>query len=69
MLFELSNWTSWLAVPLLLWIGLYFLLGMKRMYKQKWGITIVKYATFLLIFSTCVGIGLMMNLALTLALI
>jgi len=66
MLFKLSTWLNWLAVAVFLWIGVYLLLGMKKMYKQKWGATVLKYATFLLLFSVSIGIGLMLNLAITL---
>lgn len=66
MLLNLSDWSQWLAVGTGGWIARYFLLGMKKMYKQKWGITVIKYVAFSMLFSICVVIGLLMNLMITL---
>jgi hypothetical protein len=52
-----------------LWIGLYMLFAMKRMYKQPWGKTIAKYGAFVLLFSIAIMIGLVGNLLITLAFI
>ena len=57
------NFVSWIAI---IWIMLYLLFGMKTMYKQSWGKTILKYCTFVFVFSFCTLIGLAVNLALTL---
>lgn len=66
MLVKLSSWLSWMAVLLSVWMGLYLLLGIKNMYRERWGITIIKCCTFILLFSGCVSIGLMLNLMFTL---
>lgn len=52
-----------------LWIGLYLLFAMKRMYNQSWGRTIGKYSAFILLFAVAVLIGLLGNLLITLAFI
>lgn len=66
MLFTLSDWTQWLAVCIGIWIALHLLIGMKRMYKQTWGKTVIKYATLSLLFTVCVFAGLLLNLMITL---
>jgi Protein of unknown function (DUF3667) len=66
MLLNLSSWSGWLAILTGIWIAVYLLLGMKRMYRQKWSTTALKYLGFMLIFSTFVMIGLLLNLMVTL---
>jgi hypothetical protein len=44
-----------------LWIFLYLLFAMKKMYGQSWRKTIFKFCTFVFFFSFCVGLGLLGN--------
>lgn len=61
MLFEfvpvLKNFT-W---ALVIWIILYLLFAMKRMYSQSWRKTFLKFSIFTMTFSFCVLIGLAIN--------
>ena len=52
---------NWLGNIIALWIMLYLLFAMKRMYNQGWGKTILKYLIFVFLFFVCVGIGLAIN--------
>jgi len=52
MLVELVPWLGWLATLIGLWIFFYVLFAMKRMYKQGWGKTILKFFIFVVTFST-----------------
>jgi hypothetical protein len=58
MLLNLVPGLSWLSVALGFWIYFYLLFGMKRMYQQKWGKTIVKFVIFSFAFSILALIGL-----------
>jgi hypothetical protein len=49
---------DWLGNLIGFWIVLYLLFGMKRLYKQSWRKTIVKYLLFLFVFSFLLGIAL-----------
>jgi len=66
MVLKLSPWSDWLATLTGLWIAVYLLLGIKKMYNQKWSTTVLKCAGFILIFSLFVMIGLLLNLMITL---
>lgn len=57
---------SWLNFFVVLWIFIYLLLGMKRMYRQSWRKTTVKFLMFNCVFAICVGIGFLVNLLLIL---
>jgi len=52
---------EWLGNIIALWIMLYLLIAMKRMYNQGWRKTILKYLIFGFLFFICVGIGLAIN--------
>jgi len=52
---------NWLGNFIALWIMLYLLFAMRRMYNQGWGKTILKYLIFVFLFFVCVGIGLAIN--------
>jgi hypothetical protein len=51
-----QTWRDIFSIPLICWLPLYFLLSLKRVYRQGWGKTLLKYAflsfayLFLLIF-------------------
>jgi predicted RNA-binding Zn-ribbon protein involved in translation (DUF1610 family) len=47
------------------WIAIYLLLSMKYTYNQSWGKTILKYCTFLIIFSFCTLLGIIINFGYT----
>lgn len=51
------------------WIALYLLFAMKKMYRQSWQKTVFKYCIFLVVFSVCIGVGILLNLMVTLLLI
>jgi hypothetical protein len=61
-LVPLLNYLAWIIG---LWIGLYLLFAMKKMYGQSWRKTIFKYCTFLVIFSFCIVLGLATNAFIT----
>jgi hypothetical protein len=52
---------EWVGNVIGLWILLYLLFAMKRMYKQGWGKTIVKYIIFGFVFLVCAAFGLAIN--------
>jgi hypothetical protein len=56
------SWLDWLATIIGFWIALYMLFAMKRMYKQSWRKTIVKYLAFGTIFSLCILLGLAIDM-------
>jgi hypothetical protein len=66
MLANLVPWLEWMSVVIKIWIFVYLLLAMKRMYKQKWWKTIAKYFLFFFMFSLIVSVGLLINLVATL---
>lgn len=66
MLLNLIPAVDWVATLLGFWIVFYLLFAMKKAYKQGWLKTLLKYGTFLFLFSICVGIGLFINLMFTL---
>jgi hypothetical protein len=49
------------AVLISMWIYFYLLFAMKRMYKQGWGKTIVKFGAFTFLFSILILLGVMIN--------
>jgi hypothetical protein len=51
------------------WIALYLLFAMKKMYRQSWRKTVFKYCIFLGVFSVCIGVGIVLNLMVSLLLI
>jgi hypothetical protein len=51
------SWLSWISGFIVVWIMLYLLFAMKRMYKQSWGKTILKYLIFGLLFMFLVAIA------------
>ncbi|HWA32795.1 MAG TPA: DUF3667 domain-containing protein [Cyclobacteriaceae bacterium] len=58
MLLNQVSWLGWLAGLLSFWIYFYLLFGMKRMYMQGWGKTILKFFIFSFLFSILALIGL-----------
>ncbi|MGE0587804.1 MAG: DUF3667 domain-containing protein [Cyclobacteriaceae bacterium] len=58
LLFGLVSWLEWAATLIGLWILVYLLLAMKRMYNQSWKKTIVKFSLFCSVFMIFLGIGL-----------
>lgn len=63
MLVGLVDALDWLTVVIGWGIYLYLLFSMKRMYKQGWGKTIVKFLLFSFAFSFCLGLAFMINFA------
>lgn len=57
LLVQLVPWLSWSSNFIALWIFLYLLFAMKRMYQQSWRKTILKYFIFGFIFMIFVIIG------------
>ncbi|MFM7852064.1 MAG: DUF3667 domain-containing protein, partial [Flammeovirgaceae bacterium] len=53
----LLPWLSWASTFIGFWIVLYLLFAMKRMYKQRWGKTILKYLVFGFLFIILVAIA------------
>lgn len=53
----LVPWLSWISTFIGFWIVLYLIFAMKRMYKQSWGKTILKYFIFGFLFIILVGIA------------
>lgn len=69
MLLDLVPYTKWINVALVLWIGIYLLLAMKRVYRQGWFKTIFKFGTFTFIFCLFIGIALFVNLIISVMLL
>ncbi|MFM7488654.1 MAG: hypothetical protein ACKO13_17210, partial [Cytophagales bacterium] len=53
----LVPWLSWTSTFIGFWIVLYLIFAMKRMYKQNWRKTILKYFIFGFLFIILVGIA------------
>lgn len=51
------SWLSWISGFIVVWIMLYLVFAMKRMYKQSWGKTILKYLIFGFLFMFLVAIA------------
>lgn len=66
MLIELIPIFDWLSLIIIFVIGIYFLIAMKSVYQQGWAKTIAKFLLLSLSFLICLGLGLFINLALTL---
>jgi hypothetical protein len=62
MIVELVPWLQWLGTLIGIWLFVYMLLAMKRMYKQGWAKTITKYFAFGFVFSLCVMLGFAIDL-------
>lgn len=65
MLVDLIPVVEYLTWAIAVWVILYLLIAMKRMYGQPWGKTIFKYCTFIFLFSFCILLGLATNAFLT----
>lgn len=65
MLVDLIPVVEYLTWGMTLWILLYMPIGMKKMYGQPWGKTILKYCTFIFLFSFCILLGLATNALIT----
>jgi hypothetical protein len=57
----LVPWLSWISTFIGFWIVLYLIFAMKRMYKQSWGKTILKYLIFGFLFIILVGIAFVIS--------
>ena len=62
-------WLSWMKIPAISWIFVYLLLAMKRMYRQSWGITVLKFFSLIILFICCISIGFGLNFFITLFII
>jgi Protein of unknown function (DUF3667) len=58
MIFKQVPYIGWIGTIISFWIILYLFFAMKRMYKQSWGKTFLKYLFFLFSFSTLMGIAI-----------
>jgi len=58
LLFGLVPALDWAGTLVGFWIFFYLLFGMKRMYNQSWGKTILKFSLFSFVFMFFLGIGL-----------
>lgn len=66
MFIELIPYVKFLNVAIIVWIVLYMLLAMKRVYQQGWWKTVAKFGTFVLVFCFFIMMALLVNLALSL---
>lgn len=69
MVLELIPYVKFLNVVIFLWIGIYLLLAMKRVYQQPWWKTLLKFGTFNLIFCFFIITALVVNLVVSLILV
>jgi hypothetical protein len=69
MLVNLVPALGWMATLIAIWIYVYLLVGMKRMYGQSWRKTIFKYVIFLGAFILCAAVGMTVNAVFILLLI
>jgi hypothetical protein len=65
MLMNLIPYVEYLTWAIIIWIAIYMPIGMRAMYRQPWGKTILKYSLFVIAFSICIVVGLLGNLLLT----
>lgn len=61
MLVNLVPSLGWLAALIALWIYVYLLISMKRMYGQSWRKTVFKYVIFLFAFLLSAAVGMTIN--------
>lgn len=66
MLLELIPGLSWISAIAVIGVIAYLLIAMKKVYQQSWGKTLLKYLLLGSSFLLCLGIGLFINLAITL---
>ena len=66
MLIELIPGMDWFSSMVFLLLNIYLLAAMKRLYEQGWGKTILKFVLLTGTFGLCIGLGLFVNLLLTL---
>lgn len=69
LLLELIPGMDWISVVMSLLVISYLFLAMKKVYKQGWGKTFFKFLLLSFSFLICLGIGLFINLAITLLII
>lgn len=69
LLLELIPGLDWISIVMTIIVISYLFLAMKNVYKQGWGKTMVKYLLLSVSFLICLGIGLVVNLAITLLII
>lgn len=69
MLLELIPGLEWVS-DLMPWlVAIYFVLALKKVYQQGWGKTVLKFVLFSSVFFVLIGIGLIVNLLITIMLI
>jgi hypothetical protein len=66
MLIELIPYVKFLNVALTIWIILYMLLAMRRVYRQSWWKTLLKFGTFVFVFCFFIVTAMLVNLAIAL---
>ncbi|MCB0487015.1 MAG: DUF3667 domain-containing protein [Cyclobacteriaceae bacterium] len=66
LLFSLIPFLDWLPTIAFILIMVYLLIAMKNMYRQRWPKTVLKFFLLSMIFSVCMGVGLLANAMLTL---
>lgn len=66
MVLDVIPWMGWAAIFVGFWIAIYLVMAMKKMYRQSWTKTIFKYGAFIVVFAVFVGVGLLVNLIITL---
>jgi hypothetical protein len=69
MLIEFIPGLSWMPLPAGFGLMFYFFIALKRMYQQRWLMTLLKFGIFGIIFSVSSAIALIINFFITLAMI
>jgi len=65
-LIDIVPWLDWFGIVFFLWIFLYLLFAMKRMYEHRWGKTILKFSLFVISFLMMLLVGIAINVMATL---
>jgi hypothetical protein len=68
-LIEIIPGMTWFSDVIMLLVLIYWLIAMKKIYQQGWGKTILKYGILFSVFIVCIGLGMAINLLITLMLI
>ena len=61
LLLEKIAWLAWTPLAIAIWVLTYLPLAMKRMYRQRWGKTVLKYLLLVGVFIFCIGVGFLVN--------
>ncbi len=56
----LSSGFSWISTAVVFWIVIYLYLSLKRIFGEGYFVTTLKFVTVSLIYSVCVGVGIML---------